>query len=86
MNLDSGNIIDKDSYAAFAKAAPYSATGQLKVELRDATGKRVPADFPRLIDILKKANYRGYVVLEYEAAENPYVAVPRYLKQLRKLL
>ncbi|MBO93821.1 MAG: xylose isomerase [Opitutales bacterium] len=86
VNLDSGNFIDKDAYAAFAKAAPYSATVQLKVELRDATGKRVPADFARLIDILKKAHYRGYVVLEYEAAEDPYVAVPRYLKQLRKLL
>ncbi len=86
VNLDSGNFIDKDSYAAFEKTAPYSATVQLKVELRDATGKRVPADFPRLIDILKKANYRGYVVLEYEATEDPYIAVPRYLKQLRKLL
>jgi len=86
VNLDSGNFIEKDSYAAFEKTAPYSATVQLKVELRDATGKRVPADFPRLIDILKKANYRGYVVLEYEATEDPYIAVPRYLKQLRKLL
>jgi sugar phosphate isomerase/epimerase len=86
VNLDSGNFIDKDPYAAFAKVAPYSATVQLKVELRDASGKKVPADFPRLIDILNKANYRGYVVLEYEAAENPYVAVPRYLKQLRKIL
>ena len=86
VNLDSGNFIDKDPYAAFAKAAPYSSTVQLKVELRDSTGKKVPADFPRLIGILKKANYRGYVVLEYEAAEDPYVAIPRYLKQLRKLL
>ena len=86
VNLDSGNFIDKDPYAAFEKTAPYSATVQLKVELRDATGKKVPADFPRLVDILKKANYRGYVVLEYEAAEDPYVAVPRHLKQLRKLI
>ena len=86
VNLDSGNFIDKDPYTAFAKAAPYSATVQLKVELRDASGKRVPADFARLIDILKKAHYRGYVVLEYEAAEDPYKAVPRHLKELRKLL
>ena len=74
------------SDSAFAKAAPYSATVQLKVELRDPSGKRVPADFARLIDILKKAHYRGYVVLEYEAAEDPYKAVPRHLKELRKLL
>ncbi len=86
VNLDSGNFIDKDPYAAFAKVAPYSATVQLKVELRDASGKRVPADFARLIDILKKAHYRGYVVLEYEAAEDPYKAIPSYLKELRKLL
>lgn len=86
VNLDSGNFIDKDPYAAFAKVAPYSATVQLKVELRDASGKRVPADFARLIDILKKAHYRGYVVLEYEAVEDPYKAIPRYLKELRKLL
>lgn len=86
VNLDSGNFTDKDPYAAFAKVAPYAANVQLKVELRDASGKKVPADFPRLIGILRKANYRGYVVLEYEAAEDPYEAVPRHLAALRKLL
>ena len=86
VNLDSGNFNDKDPYAAFAKVAPYAANVQLKVELRNAAGKKVPADFPRLIGILKKANYRGYVALEYEAAEDPYEAVPRHLSALRKLL
>lgn len=86
VNLDSGNFTDKDPYAAFAKVAPYAANVQLKVELRGASGKKVPADFSRLINILKKANYRGYVALEYEAAEDPYEAVPRYLEALRKLL
>jgi len=86
VNLDSGNFIDKDGYEAFERTAPYAATVQLKVELRDESGKKVPADFGRLVKILKKANYRGYVVLEYEAKEDPFVAVPRYLKELRKLL
>ena len=86
VNLDSGNFNDKDPYAAFAKVAPYAANVQLKVELRDASGKKVPADFRRLIGILKKANYRGYVVLEYEAAEDSYAAVPRHLASLRNLL
>ena len=86
VNLDSGNFTDKDPYAAFERAAPYAATVQLKVELRNAQGQKVPADMGRLIKILKAANYRGYVVLEYEAAEDPYKAVPEYLAQLRDLI
>lgn len=86
VNLDSGNFTDKDVYAAFERAAPYAATVQLKVEVRNEEGKKVPADLSRFIQILKCANYRGYVVLEYEAAEDPYKAVPEYLKELRELI
>jgi len=86
VNLDSGNFIDKDGYEAFERTAPYAATVQLKVELRDKAGKKVPADMSRLIGILKKANYRGYVVLEYEANEDPFTAIPRHLKELRGLI
>ena len=59
---------------------------EFMLEARDESGKKVPADFGRFVKILKKANYRGYVVLEYEAKEDPFVAVPRYLKELRKLI
>ena len=86
VNLDSGNFTDKDPYAAFERTAPYAATVQLKVELRNAQGQKVPADLGRLVKILKAAKYRGYVVLEYEAAEDPYKAVPEYLAQLRTLI
>ena len=53
VNLDSGNFIDKDGYEAFERTAPYAATVQLKVELRDESGKKMPADMSRLIGILK---------------------------------
>jgi len=86
VNLDSGNFTDKDPYAAFERAAPYAATVQLKVEVRNEEGKKVSADLSRFIQILKCANYRGYVVLEYEAAEDPFKAVPEYLKELRGLI
>ena len=86
VNLDSGNFIDKDVYDAFERTAPYAATVQLKVELRDELGNKVPADMSRLIGILKKAKYRGYLVLEYEAKEDPFTAIPRHLKELRKLI
>ena len=32
------------------------------------------------------AGYRGYVALEYEAAEDPKTAVPRHLETLKKLV
>ena len=86
VNLDSGNFIDKDTYEAFERTAPYAATVQLNVELRDESGNKVPADMSRLIGILKKAKYRGYLVLEYEAKKDPFTAIPRHLKELRELI
>jgi hypothetical protein len=40
----------------------------------------------RLIGILRAANYRGYVALEYEAAEEPKKAVPGHIAALQKLM
>ena len=40
----------------------------------------------RLIDILRAADYRGYVALEYEAAEDPKTAVPGHIEKLKKLV
>ena len=44
------------------------------------------ADLGRLIGILRSANYRGYVALEYEAKEDPKTAVPKATAALRKLM
>jgi sugar phosphate isomerase/epimerase len=54
---------------------------QLKVEIRKA-GKKIAADLPRFINLLKQSKYQGYVALEFEAAENPYEAIPPLLKKL----
>ena len=35
---------------------------------------------------LEPSGYQGFVTLEYEAAEDPFVAVPRHLRELRDLL
>ena len=85
VNLDSGNFRTADPYSDFASSAPYAVNVQLKVELRIGQ-ERKPADLERLIKLLKQVNYQGYVVLEYEAAENPYVAVPPLLKKLQKFI
>jgi sugar phosphate isomerase/epimerase len=86
INFDSGNIAPTaDPYAKLARIAPYSVNAQIKVEI-PVDGDRQPADLDRIIDILKQANYKGYVTLEYEGGEDPYKAIPEYLSRLRKLI
>jgi len=87
VNWDSGNFHSADPYDDLAKLAPYAVTAQIKTEMRRAGEKKgEEADLKRLVDILRKADYRGYVALEYEAAEDPKTAVPRHVQTLKKLL
>jgi sugar phosphate isomerase/epimerase len=85
VNFDAGNFRTADPYADLAKIAPYAINAQLKVDLYP-NGQHELADFGRLVDILRKANYRGYVVLEYEAMPDPFEAIPGHLKKLRELI
>lgn len=82
VNLDTGNFHSEDPYADMAASAPYSANVQVKVALK-IDGKHQPTDFKRVGDILKEANYRGFVVLEFEEKDDPFEAVPKALDQLR---
>jgi sugar phosphate isomerase/epimerase len=77
---DSGNFRSADPYAELTMIAPYAVTAQIKTNV---AGK--PADLPRVVQILKDVNYRGWLALEYEDEEEPKIAVPRYLDELRRL-
>jgi len=85
-NLDLGNFGTADPYADIAKVAPYAVTTHVKTEIRAAGGKGGEADFARIIQILRDAKYRGYLSIEYEAAESPKTAIPRYAKLLKELV
>jgi sugar phosphate isomerase/epimerase len=85
VNFDGGNFRTEDPYADLAKIAPYAINAQVKVEVSPG-GKKELADLPRVVKILKDAQYRGFLVLEYEAAEDPFVAIPPHLKRLRELI
>ncbi|MFP6764759.1 MAG: sugar phosphate isomerase/epimerase family protein [Planctomycetaceae bacterium] len=83
VNYDSGNFRTDDPYRDLEKIAPYAVNAQIKVSVtRD--GKKEPADLKRMIEILKSAHYRGYVVLEYEE-QNPWEEIPGFIQQLRDL-
>jgi sugar phosphate isomerase/epimerase len=86
VNLDTGNFHGKDPYAEIAEAAPYAVNVQVKTEIRRMGRSKEPADLARVIGILREARYSGYVVLEYNAPEDPRTAVPRFVKSLRSLI
>jgi sugar phosphate isomerase/epimerase len=87
VNLDTGNFHGVDPYAEIAELAPYAVNVQVKTEIqRKGGGPKEEADLARLISILREARYSGYVVLEYEAAEDPLKAIPGHIKKLRELI
>ena len=85
VNLDTGNFYTEDPYADLAKCAAYAVNVQVKVEVRRRGQKKSePSDLPRLARILRDASYQGYVALEYEAPEDPWVAVPVWLQKMKE--
>lgn len=85
VNYDSGNFRTEDPYGDLEKIAPYAVNAQIKVALKTPNNEHREADLKRMVEILRAANYRGYVVLEYEEAK-PYEEIPMYVEKLRELI
>ncbi|MDB5349888.1 MAG: sugar phosphate isomerase/epimerase [Planctomycetota bacterium] len=86
VNLDTGNFHGPDPYADLAQLAPYAINVQVKTEISRQGKPKEEADLSKVISLLREAKYSGYVVLEYEAAEDARTAVPRHIKELRALI
>ncbi len=85
VNLDTGNY-RTNAYDELAQAAPRAVNVQIKASIFTSDGgPKVLADMGRIKKILLDAQYRGWIALEYEDAEDPYLAVPRYIKQMKEL-
>lgn len=85
INLDTGNFLSNDPYADLEKCAPHAINVQVKVNMKRPDGQHYPADLQRVADILKRASYQGYVILEYEDVD-PYENIPKSLETLRSSL
>ena len=85
VNIDTGNFHTADPYADIAAVAPYGVVAQVKTDVFP-NDKKEAADLGRVVKSLKDANFHGYVALEFEGDEDSKVAVPKYVKELRKLI
>ena len=83
INLDTGNF-RQDAYAQVEACVPYAVNTQFKAEVSER-GERRESDWDRVVAMLAKGGYKGYLGLEYEAKEDPMAAVPRLMRRLREL-
>ncbi len=87
INFDSGNFKTADPYGDLAKIAPYAVNVQLKMTLHpQGSAEPETTDVPRVLKILRDANYQGWFILEYEEPDDPHAAVPPILEKLKPLL
>ena len=84
VNLDIGNFPD-DAYRQIEMCSPYATNVHFKSEVHVAK-KAEPTDMGRVLGILTRAGYRGYVALEHEAASDPRAEVPKLIAQMRQAM
>ncbi len=83
VTLDTGNFLE-DPYDRLAKLAKDTVLLQAKTYYGGGTWYTLDLDYAKIAGIMKKANYRGYVSLEYEGKEDLKTAIPKSLALLRE--
>ena len=82
--VDTGYFKSSDPYADIALVAPTAANWQIK---QSALGEEseVPTDLKRLVMIVRKSGYSGYLPIETLSPRgkpyDPYTVVPEFLRQ-----
>lgn len=84
INLDVGNFPD-NAYRQIELCAPYATNVHFKSQVH-VDGRPQAADWPRILAVLRKVGYRGYLALEYELNEDPRTAVPQLIARMRKTI
>ncbi|MGV3558931.1 sugar phosphate isomerase/epimerase family protein [Larkinella arboricola] len=83
LNVDTGNFVG-EPYSGLEKLAPYATIVQAKTYYGGGTFYDKEMDYTRIGKIFQKANFKGFVSLEFEGKEDPNTAVPKSLEVLRK--
>ena len=65
---DFGNFGDYDRYQGVKDLMPFAKGISAKSFDFDKTGREIHTDFQQMLQIIKAANYRGYIGIEYEGS------------------
>ena len=82
VTADTGNFLE-DPYDRLAKLASKTVFMQAKTYYGGGVWYTLDLDYDRIAAIFRKANYRGFISLEFEGKEDPRTAVPKSLALLR---
>jgi len=83
VTLDTGNFLE-DPYDKLAQLAPQTVLLQTKTYYGGGLWYTLDLDYPRIAQLMRAANYRGWISLEFEGQEDPKTAVPKSLALLRQ--
>ena len=85
---DFGNFPEEvDKYEAVAAMMPFAKGVSAKSYAFDENGQETKIDYPRMMDIVLKSGYKGYVGIEFEGSEiseeEGILATKRLLEKIR---
>ena len=83
--LDTGNFLE-DPYDKLAQVAPYASFVQAKTYYGGGEWYTLDLDYERIIQLLRDANYQGYISIEFEGKEAAETGVRKSVEMLRKAL
>ncbi|MCU0718455.1 MAG: sugar phosphate isomerase/epimerase [Pirellula sp.] len=82
VTLDTGNFLE-DPYTKLQKLASKTVLLQAKTYYGGGEWYTLELDYQKIAKILRDANYRGWISLEFEGKENYKTAIPKSLELLR---
>ena len=82
VTMDTGNFFERH-YEQLETLATEAVFVQAKTYYGGGIYYTIDIDYDRIAKICQNANYKGYVSLEFEGKEDPWVAVPKSLAMLR---
>jgi sugar phosphate isomerase/epimerase len=83
VTLDTGNFLE-EPYEQLEKIAPKATYVHAKTYYGGGIWYTLDLDYDRIVGILGRHHYRGFVSLEYEGREDAKTAIPRSLALLRQ--
>ncbi|HUV14733.1 MAG TPA: sugar phosphate isomerase/epimerase family protein [Acidobacteriota bacterium] len=85
LNLDIGSFRSQDPFAEIERMAPYAVTWQIKEQMYFGD-KPTTTDLARIVEIIRNAGFRGYILVETLGEGDPKIKVPRFLDAVRAAL
>ncbi len=79
---DTGNFLE-NQYEQLEMMAPRTFLIQAKTYFGGGKWYTLDIDYPRVAEIFRKVDYRGYISIEFEGQDDPMTAIPKSLEMIR---